>query len=127
VWVDDPRPVRRRTTTGANGVGGGESTDPVEAAAAGESGDPGSAAGGGPVGRVLVGFAAVTVFDVAQTDGDPLPELPVMRRRREAPAGLWDGLVEQVQARGSAVGGEDPSPALGVTRYASRTVDITRT
>lgn len=119
-------PVRRRTATGTSGNDSGESTDPIEAAAVGQSGDPVGEPTAGPVGRVLVGFTAVTMFDIAQADGDPLPEPPAMRLAEgEAPAGLWDGLVEQVQARGSTVGGGDPAPALGVTRYATRTVDIT--
>jgi len=117
-------PVRRRSTTSTSEDGGEESTDPVGAGTAGESADPVGEPGAGS-GRVLVGFTGVTVFDVAQTDGEPMPEPPVMRLAEgEAPAGLWDGLVAQIRARGFTVGGEDPSPALGVTRYAARRVDI---
>jgi len=97
-------PVRRRPTGGGND--GSESIDSVEAAAAGESGDPTTEPGAGGAGRVLVGFTAVTVFDVAQTDGDPLPRAAGdAAGRGEAPAGLWNGLVEQVQERGFTVGG----------------------
>ncbi len=118
-------PVRRRTTTTSTTAEGEESTAPGSPLPAGQSSAPTGEPGGGRVGRALVGFTAVTVFDLAQTDGDPLPEPPPMRLAEgEATVGLWDGLVEQVEARGFTVGGEDPAPALGVTRYATRTVDV---
>jgi antirestriction protein ArdC len=119
-------PVRRRTTTTSTAGEGSESTAPDSSAGTGEqSSAPTGEPGAGRAGRALVGFTAVTVFDLAQTDGEPLPEPPAMRLADgEAPVGLWDGLVEQVQARGFTVGGQDPSPALGVTRYATRRVDI---
>ncbi len=117
-------PVRRRGTS-TSGDSASESTGPDETANTGQSTAPDGQQDPGRPGRVLVGFTAVTVFDVAQTDGDPLPAPPAMRLAEgEAPVGLWDGLVEQVEARGFTVGGEDPSPALGVTRYAQRTVDV---
>jgi len=119
-------PVRRRVGTDSTTAEGSESTAPDSSAGTGEqSSAPTAEPGAGRVGRALVGFTAVTVFDLAQTDGEPLPEPPAMRLADgEAPAGLWDALVEQVQARGFTVGGEDPAPALGVTRYATRRVDV---
>jgi len=119
-------PVRRRATTTSTTGEGGESTAPDSPFPAGQSTAPTDEPGAGRAGRALVGFTAVTVFDLAQTDGEPLPERPAMRLAEgEAPVGLWDGLVDLVRARGFTVGGEDPSPALGVTRYATRRVDIT--
>lgn len=43
--------------------------------------------------RVLGGFRAVPVFDVAQTDGDPLPEAPARRLDGDAPAHAYEQLV----------------------------------
>ena len=51
--------------------------------------------------RRLSGFRAAHVFDVAQTDGEPLPEEagPELLAG-EAPEGLWDALAAQVTAHG---------------------------
>ena len=42
------------------------------------------------------------MFDVADTEGDPLPESPAAARllAGEAPAGMWDALAAQVLAAG---------------------------
>jgi len=49
----------------------------------------------------MIGVRPAYVWDVSQTDGDPVPEPPRPRLLEgEAPAGLWDGLAELVQARG---------------------------
>jgi len=77
----------------------------------------------------IVGFAVTHVFDVSQTDGEPLPE-PVRPQllAGQAPDGLWDALARQVDAAGftlarcpdaAAIGG-----ANGVTDYRSRTVTV---
>ena len=123
-------PVRRRATTTSTTAEGSESTAPDGTvpdgtAPAEQSTAPTDEQGAGRAARALVGFTAVTVFDLAQTDGDPLPGPPAMRLAGgEAPAGLWDALVDLVEARGFTVGGQDPTPALGVTRYATCRVDI---
>ena len=121
-------PVRRRSSTDSTtgtGVDGGESTVLDSPFPAEQSTAPTDEQGAGRAARALVGFTAVTVFDLAQTDGDPLPGPPAMRLAEgAAPAGLWDALVDLVRARGFTVGGQDPTPALGVTRYATRRVDI---
>lgn len=49
------------------------------------------------------GFRPVPVFDVSQTDGEPLPTTPVMPTRElagEAPAAMETLLAEQVEQRG---------------------------
>ena len=80
--------------------------------------------------RRVVGFKAVPVFDVAQTDGDPLPEpAPVALLDGQAPPGLWDALAEQVAAAGFALhrasSADQIGGANGLTDY-SRHVVIVR-
>lgn len=73
----------------------------------------------------MVGFTTVTVFDVAQTDGQALPERPVLRLPDgQAPQGLWEALVAGVHLRGFTVDREDPAPAFGLTRWATRRVQV---
>ena len=77
----------------------------------------------------IVGYAVAHVFDVGQTDGEPLPEPPrVELLRGQAPAGLFDALAAEVESRGftlhiardaAALGG-----ANGQTNYADRTVHV---
>jgi hypothetical protein len=52
--------------------------------------------------RRCVGFRLAYVFDVADTEGDPLRESPAPARllAGEAPAGMWDALAAQVLAAG---------------------------
>jgi hypothetical protein len=113
-------PIRRRVTADATPsqptpqpTRGVPTADPT-------ADDPGQR---GP--RLLTGFTVVSVFDITQTEGAPLPEIPAIRLSEgEAPAGLWDGLVGLVEARGFTVTREDPAPAWGRTRYPDRRVDI---
>ena len=52
----------------------------------------------------MVGVRTAYVWDVSQTAGDPLPERPSPRLLKgEAPAGLWEGLVAQVEGAGFEV------------------------
>ncbi len=77
----------------------------------------------------LVGLKPAYVWDVSQTDGDPIPETPrPTLLRGQAPAGLWDGLADQITARGfelrlvsdaAAIGG-----ANGLTDYLIREVSV---
>lgn len=48
-------------------------------------------------------FRAAYVFDVAQTEGDPLPGAGPALLTGQAPAGLWDALAAQVAAHGYAL------------------------
>ncbi|MDO8731945.1 MAG: ArdC-like ssDNA-binding domain-containing protein [Actinomycetota bacterium] len=79
--------------------------------------------------RVLTGFRTVAVFDVAQTDGDPLPvpQRPALLQG-QAPEGLWGALAHQVAAANftltrvadaAMIGG-----ANGVTDFGARTVRV---
>jgi len=77
----------------------------------------------------LIGLKPTHVWDVSQTAGDPVPELPRPDLLRgEAPAGLWDGLADQITTLGfelrlvstaAAIGG-----ANGLTDSLSREVSI---
>ena len=77
----------------------------------------------------LIGLKQTHVWDVSQTAGDPVPELPrPSLLQGEAPAGLWDGLADQITSQGfelrlvssaAAIGG-----ANGLTDFMSREVSI---
>jgi len=54
----------------------------------------------------LRGFRIVHVFDVSQTDGDPIEDLDAVRPKLldgEAPGSIWDALVTQADAAGFEV------------------------
>lgn len=82
---------------------------------------------GRPVQRQrITGYRAVPVFDIAQTEGPPLPQAPrPALLAGEAPAGLWESLTDGVIRRGyrllrgprEALGG-----ANGVTKISLREV-----
>lgn len=74
--------------------------------------------------RILRRFRVVHVFDVAQTDGPPLPEVQARLLAGAAPPGLWAGLASQVNATGFALTRGDCAPANGVTDYLTRTVTV---
>src|SRR4051812_1108450 len=66
-------PVSYRTTTEDEGVGGDEPS-------AGE--------------RRIRGWKIEHVFDISQTEGEPLPDVAPVLVEGEGPAGLWDALAE---------------------------------
>lgn len=78
---------------------------------------------GGEV-RRLVGFKVAHVFDVAQTDGEPLADVRPVLLEGEAPEGLWDGLAKQVADAGFMLGRGECGGANGRTDYISRTVTV---
>lgn len=77
----------------------------------------------------MIGVKPTYVWDVSQTTGDPVPELPrPVLLQGQAPAGLWDGLADQITARGfelrlvssaASIGG-----ANGLTDFLAREVSI---
>ena len=80
---------------------------------------------GKPVQEVrVVGVKPVSVFDVSQTDGDPLPEPPQAQMLTgQAPAGLWDALQTFVESRDYTVSrGDCPDGANGATMFDQRQV-----
>lgn len=78
--------------------------------------------------RVIYGFKLVPVFDVSQTDGEPLPPTPEgftpIPATGDAPAKLWDEIEKLVIAEGFHVvrGDRDDDAAEGRTTWASREV-----
>ena len=81
---------------------------------------------GKPVHEVrIVGVKPVSVFDVSQTDGDPLPEPPQAELLTgQAPPGLWDALQTFVEAQGYTVSRGDCGDANGITMFDSRQVRV---
>ena len=77
----------------------------------------------------MIGVKPTYVWDISQTAGDPVPELPrPTLLQGQAPAGLWDGLADQITAAGfelrlvssaAAIGG-----ANGLTDFLSREVSV---
>ena len=83
-------------------------------------------ADGKPVQEVrIVGVKPVSVFDVSQTDGDPLPTPPeATLLTGQAPPGLWDILQAFVEAQGFSVSRGDCGEANGVTMFDTREVRV---
>ena len=49
----------------------------------------------------LVGLKPAHVWDISQTEDQPIPETPrPTLLQRQAPEGLWDGLADQITAHG---------------------------
>jgi N-terminal domain of anti-restriction factor ArdC/IrrE N-terminal-like domain len=74
--------------------------------------------------KVLRGFRVVHVFDVAQTDGEPIPDVAPVLLQDDAPASLWQLLADQVTSQGYQLSRGDCRPANGTTNYATRTVVV---
>ncbi|NYG20026.1 hypothetical protein BJY17_000773 [Agromyces hippuratus] len=77
----------------------------------------------------MVGVRPAYVWDVSQTDGRALPELPVPRLLRgEAPSGLWDGLAAIVRDEGFGLVMVTDASALrganGLTDFKARAVMV---
>ena len=77
----------------------------------------------------MVGARPAYVWDVSQTDGDPLPTTPApVLLEGEAPTGLWDGLAAQIRAAGFEVVSVPDEMAImganGMTDYEARTVSV---
>lgn len=77
----------------------------------------------------MVGLRPAYVWDVSQTEGNPLPTQPMPTLLSgHAPVGLWDGLAAQIEALGftlqqvpdaAAIGG-----ANGITDFTTRQVSV---
>lgn len=78
--------------------------------------------------KALVGFRLVPVFDVSQTEGDPLPEdlsRPTLLEG-EAPEGLYDSLAGMVAAAGYTLRvGPSEHGENGYTRPSDKVVQVT--
>ena len=73
---------------------------------------------------VLRGFRVVYVFDVAQTDGAPLPEVAPAALSGSAPAAVFDALASVLEASGYHLLRADCRPANGRTHFLTRTVVV---
>jgi hypothetical protein len=94
-----------------------------------EQAEPDGARGTAEGARRCVGFKVVYVFDVAQTDGDPLPEPPTPATvQGDGPVWLWQALAAQIAAAGFHVErGPLPQPwsdANGITLVEDRRVIV---
>jgi antirestriction protein ArdC len=77
----------------------------------------------------MIGLKPTHVWDVSQTDGDSVPELPrPTLLTGQAPDGLWDGLADQINVAGyelrlvsnaAAIGG-----ANGITDFSTHEVSV---
>ena len=79
--------------------------------------------------RKMVGVKPTSVFDVAQTDGDPLPEPPSGQLLQgAAPEGMWESLVEIAEDNGFTVEKRDlqgqGSSAEGYTSFNERLIVV---
>jgi antirestriction protein ArdC len=90
------------------------------------TGHPIRDADGKPVHEVrIVGVKPVSVFDVSQTEGEPLPTPPqASLLTGQAPDGLWDALQSFVEAQGYTVTRGDCGDANGFTVYDTRQVRV---
>jgi antirestriction protein ArdC len=109
-----PCTYRPKNPQSAEGAEGATSNDDPTGGAARSAAD----------GRQVRGFRAVHVFDVAQTDGEPLPDVAPALLTGQAPAGLWDKLAEQVAAHGFTLERGDCRGANGYTDPATQVVRI---
>ena len=74
--------------------------------------------------RELRGFRVVHVFDVAQTDGERLPDVAPDLLIGSSPANLWERIAGLVEADGFVVERGDCSGANGYTRFDDRVVRV---
>lgn len=77
----------------------------------------------------LVGVRPAYVWDVSQTSGAPIPEMPLPKLLEgEAPVGMWDGLAALVRVRGYSLrlvdSDRDLGGANGMTDYLTRMVAL---
>lgn len=122
-------PCTYRTTPAASGLqnteqdSGGRDATPANAAAVG-GGQETAGPEAHPGARVLRGFRVAHVFDITQTEGEPLPEVRPQLLTGDAPAALWDALAAQVTAHGYTLSREDCGETNGLTDPTARTVCV---
>ncbi|WP_255596378.1 ArdC-like ssDNA-binding domain-containing protein [Cellulomonas sp. C5510] len=75
--------------------------------------------------RHLRGFRVVHVFDVTQTEGEPLAEVPPVQLAGAAPEGLWEHLTSLAGADGYRIErGPCRKGTMGYTDFTARTVRV---
>jgi hypothetical protein len=76
-------------------------------------------------GLEMTGVRPVSVWDISQTDGPPVPEAPKpVLLTGQAPPRLWDSLAEIVTEQGYRLERGDCGTANGLTSYAERFVRV---
>ena len=105
-------PVTYRTAAGET-----EAAEPSEQGSMAEGEDPNRA-------RHLRAFRVAHVFDIAQTEGDDLPEVRPTTLEYAAPEEVFARLVELLHGDGYQLLRADCSPANGRTHFLSRTVVV---
>ncbi|WP_231640566.1 ArdC-like ssDNA-binding domain-containing protein [Nocardiopsis sp. NRRL B-16309] len=91
-----------------------------------DDGEPVTDRDGNPRYRVP-GFTVVSVFDVAQTDGEPLPDTDRANPRvltGAAPPQLWDTVADEITRRGYTIERDETDPANGWVDFDTRTVRV---
>lgn len=83
---------------------------------------PEEVAQGAPEKR-LIGWKPVPVFDIEQTEGEPMPKTSV-EQDGDAPRELIVGTIKLIEAQGFSMEFKDCGKADGVTFYPSKTVVI---
>ena len=74
--------------------------------------------------RALRAFRVVHVFDVSQTEGEPLPEVAPLLLRGPAPQRLWESLASLVERDSYSLERGDCGGANGFTRFDERLIRI---
>jgi antirestriction protein ArdC len=74
--------------------------------------------------RLLRGFLVVHVFDVAQTDGQPLPVVEPQLLEGDVPPGLWDRLAQVAETEGYALERGSCGGANGWTDFTRRVIRV---
>ena len=74
--------------------------------------------------KVLRGFRLTYVWDISQTDGDPLPDVAPQLLAGQAPDGLWDAVAGEIAAAGFQLERGPCGEANGRTNFATRTVAV---
>ena len=75
----------------------------------------------------LRGFRVVHVFDISQTDGDPIEDLDAVRPKLldgDAPEGIWDGLVSQANDAGFEVIRNQKGNENGYCDFLTKTIAV---
>ena len=73
------------------------------------------------------GFRVVHVFDISQTDGEPIEDLDAIRPKLldgEAPEGIWDALVAQAVAAGFEVVRDRKGSENGYCDFLNKTIAV---
>lgn len=74
--------------------------------------------------RILKGFRAAHVWDVSQTDGEPVPDVRPELLSGYGPSGLWGALAAQLASAGFELHRKPCGQANGITDYGARTVTV---